>query len=74
MVVVVVEEVIITPLSTNRFIKFFFRLYVKTYPASRAFALAWLLAFTKSFAWLVCRVVGLFTQLSDRQATRLRKR
>ena len=29
--------------------------------------LAWLLAFTKSFAWLVCRVVGLFTpRLQDR--------
>ena len=25
---------------------------------SRGFSLAWLLAFTKSFAWLVCRVVG----------------
>ena len=31
------------------------------YPARRGFSLAWLLAFTKSFAWLVCRVVGLFT-------------
>ena len=31
------------------------------YPASRGFSLAWLLAFTKSFACLVCRVVGLFT-------------
>ena len=28
---------------------------------SRVFSLAWLLAFTKSFAWLVCCVVGLFT-------------
>ena len=28
------------------------------YPASRVFSLAWLLTFTKSFAWLVCRVVG----------------
>ena len=31
------------------------------YPASRGFSLAWLLAFTKSFAWLVCYVDGLFT-------------
>ena len=31
------------------------------YPASRDFSLAWLLAFTKSMAWLVCRIVGLFT-------------
>ena len=31
------------------------------YPASRGFSLAWLLAFTKSFTWLVCRVVALFT-------------
>ena len=29
------------------------------YPASRGFSLAWLLAFTKSFSWLVCHVVGL---------------
>ena len=35
--------------------------YGKFYPASRVFSLAWLLAFTKSFGWLVCRVVGLFT-------------
>ena len=27
-------------------------------PASRGFFLAWLLAFTKSFAWLVCRNVN----------------
>ena len=45
------------------------------YPARGGFSLAWLLAFTKSFAGLVCRVVGLFTpyktnQLRDRQATR----
>ena len=31
------------------------------YRASRGFSLAWLLAFTKLFAWLVSRVVGLFT-------------
>ena len=31
------------------------------YPTSRGFSLAWVLAFTKSFACLVCRVVGLFT-------------
>ena len=31
------------------------------FPASRSFSLAWLLVFTKSFAWLVSRVVGLFT-------------
>ena len=30
------------------------------YPASRGFTLAWLLAFTKSFALLVSRIVGLF--------------
>ena len=29
-------------------------------PSSRVFSLAWLLAFTKLFAWLVCRVVSLF--------------
>ena len=28
---------------------------------SRGFSLAWLLVFTKSFACLVCHVVGLFT-------------
>ena len=31
------------------------------YPASRGFSLAWLSVFPKSFAWLVCRIVGLFT-------------
>ena len=31
------------------------------YPASRGFSLARLLAFTKSFAWLVCRVVSVLT-------------
>ena len=30
-------------------------------PASSCFSLAWLLAFTKSFAWLVCRVVEKLT-------------
>ena len=30
------------------------------YPASRGFSLGWLLAFTKSFAWLAGRVVSLF--------------
>ena len=44
-------------------------------PARRGFSFTWLLAFTKSFAWLVCRAVGLFTpyktnQLRDRQETR----
>ena len=40
-------------------------------PASRGFSVAWLLAFTKSFARLIRRVVGLFTprELRDRQAT-----
>ena len=33
----------------------------RCYAASRRFSLAWLLAFTKSFVWLVCGVVGLFT-------------
>lgn len=28
------------------------------YTAGRVFSLAWLLTFTKSFEWLVCRVVG----------------
>ena len=37
--------------------------------ASRGFYVAWLLAFTRSFAWLVCRVVGLITL--RRQATRI---
>ena len=37
--------------------------------ASRGFYLAWLLAFTRSFAWLVCRIVGLITL--RRQATRI---
>ena len=35
--------------------------YTVFYLACRGFSLAGLLAFTKSFAWLVCRVVGLFT-------------
>ena len=35
--------------------------YGKFNPASSVFSLAWLLAFTKSFGWLVCHVVGLFT-------------
>ena len=30
----------------------------KFYPASRGFCLAWLFAFTKSFAWHVCHVVS----------------
>ena len=29
-------------------------------PCDQRFSLAWLLAFTISFAWLICRVVGLF--------------
>ena len=29
-----------------------------SYPTSTVFSLTWLLAFTKSSAWLVCRVVG----------------
>ena len=37
--------------------------------ASRGFSLAWLLGFTRSFAWLVCRAVGLITL--RRQATRI---
>ena len=32
------------------------------YPASSGFSLAWLLPLTKSFACLVCRVVGLTTR------------
>ena len=38
----------------------FYKNTQQEYPASRSFSLAWLLAFTESFAWLVCRVVGLF--------------
>ena len=37
-------------------------------PVSSVFSLAWLLASTKSFTWLVCRVVG--SQLRQRQAMR----
>ena len=46
------------------------------YPASRGFSLAWLLAFRKSFAWLVCRVVGLFIclELQNRQRSSLHGR
>ena len=32
-----------------------------SYPASIGFSLAWLLSFTKSLAWLVCRELSLFT-------------
>ena len=32
-------------------------------PANRGFSLVWLLAFTTSFAWLVCRIAGLFDVL-----------
>ena len=39
------------------------------YPASRGFSLAWLLAFTKSFACLFCRVVGLFTPQDSRMTS-----
>ena len=41
-------------------------------PASRGFSLVWRLQFTKSFAWLISRVVGLFytPQLRDRRTTR----
>ena len=44
------------------------------YPASRGFSLAWLLAFTKSFAWLVCSVVSFFNHATDKPRERLRKR
>ena len=40
---------------------FVFYCQLFAYPASRGFSFAWLLAFKKSFALLVCRVVGLFT-------------
>ena len=33
----------------------------RTTPQAESFSIAWLLAFRKSFAWLVSRVVGLFT-------------
>ena len=49
-------------------------LYV-IFPCEQRFlSSAWLLAFTKSFAWLIRRVVGLFTPVNyaiDRQATRM---
>ena len=35
------------------------------YPASRGYSLAWLLALTKPFALLVCRVVRFLQQRSD---------
>ena len=40
--------------------------FISCYPASRGFSLAWLLAFTKSFAWLVYHVVDLFTPSEKR--------
>lgn len=33
------------------------------YPASIGFSLEWVLAFTKSITWLVCRIAGLFYAL-----------
>ena len=39
------------------------------YPASRGFSLVWLLAFTKSFACLVCREVG-FSRGVNKPTTR----
>ena len=56
-----------------------------SYPASRGFCLAWLLAFMKSFAGLFCRVVSLFAppfslgvkknnRATDKPGERLRKR
>ena len=39
----------------------FFSLPLTYYHGSRGFSLAWLLPFTKSLAWFVCCVVGLFT-------------
>ena len=52
---------------------------VSCYPVSRSFSLAWLLAFTKSFTWLVCHVVGLFTPCENKPTVKyaidkLRKR
>ena len=46
-------------LSTRNFSDCFHFLLVLSYPASRTFFLAWLLAFVKTFVWLVSRVVGL---------------
>ena len=40
------------------------------YPTSRGFSVAWLLGFTKSFAWLVCRVVDLFTPREKRDVSK----
>ena len=42
-------------------------------PCEQRFFLAWLLAFTKSFAWLVCRIV-ITNYAIDRPRERLRKR
>ena len=38
------------------------------YHVSRGFFLAWLLAFVKSFAWLVSHVVGLFVNMDNRKS------
>ena len=48
--------------------------YVAYHMKRRDLFLAWLLAFEKSFAWLVSCVVGLFTPLfaSDKPSERLR--
>lgn len=46
-------------LSTRNFSDCFHFLLVLSYPVSRTFFLAWLLAFVKTFVWLVSRVVGL---------------
>ena len=42
----------------NFFALYFYDWHAFLYPVSRGFSLAWLLAFTKSFSWLVCSVVG----------------
>ena len=46
---------------TFRKLTYLFVLPLTTYPASKGLSFAWLLAFTTSFARLVCSVVGLFT-------------
>ena len=45
----------------------------RKYPASRGLSLAWHLAFTKSFAWLVCRVVSLLTPCEQTNVKRKRQ-
>ena len=40
------------------------------YPTSRGFSVSWLLGFTKSFTWLFCLVLGLFTPREKREVNK----